>query len=140
MSIFSPHTKTAVLLNLLALTLAACAAPATPAAPQTATTTPQPAPPTAESPTLEPTTPPTEAPASTEPVSLPVENLGLTVAYIGADGNLWIADASGGPPRPLTSDAAPFESGGDVISYMFPDISSDGRFIAARRDAGIPAP
>jgi Tol biopolymer transport system component len=69
---------------------------------------------------------------------MPVENLGLTVAYIGADGNLWRADASGGPPRQIRSDAAPYESGGEVIIYYFPEISSDGRFIAARRDAGQP--
>ncbi len=69
---------------------------------------------------------------------MPVENLGLTFAYIGADGNLWIADASGGPPRQITSDAATLEAGGDVISYYFPKISSDGRYIAARRDAGVP--
>jgi len=49
-----------------------------------------------------------------------------------------VADASGGPPRQITSDAAPFEAGGDVISYYFPKISSDGRYIAARRDAGVP--
>ena len=73
---------------------------------------------------------------SSEP--LPVENLGLTVAFIGTDGNLWLADASGGPPRQITSDAAPMEAGGEVISYYFPKISSDGRFIAARRDAGVP--
>jgi Tol biopolymer transport system component len=73
---------------------------------------------------------------STEPI--PVENLGLTFAYIGANGNLWIADASGGPPRHLTSDAATQEASGEVISYTFPKISSDGRFIAVRRDAGVP--
>ena len=73
---------------------------------------------------------------SSEPI--PVENLGLTVAYIGADGNLWLADASGGPPRQITSDAAPYDSGGDVVVYYFPKISSDGRYIAARRDAGVP--
>ena len=71
----------------------------------------------------------------TSPVVMPVENLGLTFAYIGTDGNLWIADASGGPPRQITSDAASIEAGGDVISYYFPKISSDGRYIAARRDA-----
>ena len=76
--------------------------------------------------------------SATSPEPQPVENLGLTVAYIGADGNLWVADASGGPPRQITSDAAPFEAGGDVISYYFPKISSDGRYIAARRDAGVP--
>ena len=72
------------------------------------------------------------------PEPQPVENLGLTVAYIGADGNLWLADAAGGPPRQVTSDAAMPEAGGEVISYYFPKISSDGRYIAARRDAGVP--
>jgi Tol biopolymer transport system component len=72
---------------------------------------------------------------SSEP--LPVENLGLTVAYVGADGNLWLADASGGPPRQITSDAVFLEAGGDVV-YTFPKISSDGRYIAARRDVGVP--
>jgi len=75
---------------------------------------------------------------ATSPEPQPVENLGLTVAYIGADGNLWLADASGGPPRQMTSDASPLGAGGDVISYYFPKISSDGRYIAARRDAGVP--
>ena len=61
------------------------------------------------------------------PEAMPVENLGLTFAYMGWDGNLWIADASGGPPRQITSDAATVEAGGDVVSYYFPRISSDGR-------------
>jgi hypothetical protein len=74
--------------------------------------------------------------ATAEPV--PVENLGLTFAYIGADGNLWIADASGGPPRQLSSDATSMEGGGEAISYYFPAISSDGRYVAVRRDAGAP--
>lgn len=74
--------------------------------------------------------------AANEPI--PVENLGLTFAYLGADGNLWLADASGGPPRQITSDASPIEAGGNVLSYYFPKISSDGRYIAARRDAGVP--
>jgi len=69
---------------------------------------------------------------------IPVENLGLTFTYIGADGNLWLADASGGPPRQITSDATPPGSGGDVVSYYFPKISSDARFVAVRRDAGVP--
>jgi Tol biopolymer transport system component len=73
--------------------------------------------------------------ASSEP--LPVENLGLTVAYVGADGNLWLADASGGPPRQVTSDAVFMDASGDVV-YTFPKISSDGRYIAARRDVGVP--
>lgn len=75
---------------------------------------------------------------SAEP--LPVENLGLTFTYIGGDGNLWLADASGGPPRQITQDASALEAGGEVISYYFPKISSDGRYIAVRRDAGVPIP
>jgi Tol biopolymer transport system component len=71
---------------------------------------------------------------STEP--MPIENLGLTFAYIGRDGNLWIADASGGPARQITTDAASLAAGGNEVSYYFPKISSDGRFVAARRDAG----
>jgi Tol biopolymer transport system component len=69
---------------------------------------------------------------------MPVENLGLTFGYVGSDGNLWVADASGGPPRQITSDASTGEAGGDVITYYFPKISSDGRYLAARRDAGVP--
>ncbi len=75
---------------------------------------------------------------ATSPEPIPVENLGLTLAYIGVDGNLWLADASGGPPRQLTSDATNQEAGGEIISYYFPKISSDGRFVAVRRDAGVP--
>ncbi len=71
-------------------------------------------------------------------IPMPVENLGLTFAYVGPDGNLWLADASGGPPRQITADASPVESGGEVVSYYFPKISSDGRYIAVRRDAGVP--
>ena len=71
---------------------------------------------------------------------LPVENLGLTIAYFGADSNLWLVDAAGGPPRQITSDAAPIEAGGDVVSYYFPKISFDGRYVAARRDAGVVFP
>ncbi len=77
---------------------------------------------------------------TTSPEPQPVENLGLTFAYLGADGNLWLADAAGGPARQITSDAASPDAGGDVISYSFPKISSDGRYIAARRDAGVPVP
>ena len=75
-------------------------------------------------------------PVASEPI--PVENLGLTIGYIAADGNLWLADASGGPPRQLTSDAAAPGAGDAVVSYDFPRISSDGRYIAMRRDVGVP--
>lgn len=76
--------------------------------------------------------------AANSPDPMPVENLGLTITYIGADNNLWLADAAGGPPRQITSDASAVEAGGEVISYYFPKISYDGRYIAARRDAGVP--
>lgn len=76
--------------------------------------------------------------AAAEP--LPVENLGLTFVYIGRDGNLWLADAAGGPPRQLSNDAAAQETGAEVISYYFPRISPDGRYVAVRRDAGVPVP
>ncbi len=127
---------------LLPLILAACAAPAAP-------TTPAPAPtytpaPIAVTPEME--TPATRAPepAATgtatrpTPEPQPVENMSLTVAYIGLDGNLWLTETSGSTPRQMTSDAAQPETGGDIISYSFPMISSDGRFIAVRRDAGVP--
>lgn len=84
-------------------------------------------------------TPTQEQPAAPED-PIPVENFGLTFAYIGPDGNLWITDASGGPPRQVTNDAIPVDAGNGVVSYYFPKISSDGRYIAARRDAGEPTP
>jgi hypothetical protein len=77
-------------------------------------------------------------PVASEPI--PLENLGLTIGYVGSDGNLWVADAAGGPPRQITSDAAAPGSGGYVVSYYSPKISSDGRFIAVRRDAGETVP
>jgi hypothetical protein len=74
--------------------------------------------------------------STSEPI--PMENLGLKFTYIGIDGNLWLAEATGGPPRQITNDAASPASGGNVVMYDSPKISSDGRYIAARRDAGVP--
>lgn len=63
----------------------------------------------------------------------------LVLAYIGHDGNLWLLDTQNSEPRQITMDAA-LESvdGSTVVNYYFPSISSDGRFVAARRDAGTP--
>jgi Tol biopolymer transport system component len=125
--------KIGVISVLLTLIFAACAPTVTTTTTEPLAITPQPATPTPESPTPEVTTPEVETPEL-----LPVENLGLMFAYLGADGNVWLADASGGPPRQITTDAATLEAGGDVVSYSFPKISFDGRFIAVRRDAGVP--
>ncbi len=146
MPVKSTFIKIGALSVLLVLVLAACADLATPSPSEPAAVTNQPVPapeePTATAAPQEPTptvVPPEPTPTATDSSEpIPVENLGLTFAFIGTDGNLWIADASGGPPRQISSDAAPFEAGGEVISYYFPKISFDGRYIAARRDAGAP--
>jgi Tol biopolymer transport system component len=63
-----------------------------------------------------------------------------TIAYIGIDGNLWVIEG-GSAPRQLTQDATP-ESYPDrpapTVRYYFPRISSDGNYVAVRRDAGTP--
>jgi Tol biopolymer transport system component len=74
----------------------------------------------------------------TSPQAMPIENLGLTFAYTGRDGNLWISEPTGGPARQITRDARGMDNSGDTLTYYFPKISSDGRYIAARRDAGTP--
>jgi Tol biopolymer transport system component len=136
--------KIVLLSAILILSLAACATPAAVITSTPSLETPLPQTPEPQIPTATATTqPPTQTPqlptaTSTLEVLIPVENLGLTFTYIGADGNLWIADPSGGQPRQITTDASPIESGGDVVSYYFPSISDDGRYIAARRDAGVP--
>ena len=72
------------------------------------------------------------------------EQLGITpvVAYIGLDGNLWVVGGGDSQPRPVTSDADPLDADYDPnassVSYYFPAISSDGKYVAVRRDAGIP--
>lgn len=63
-----------------------------------------------------------------------------SIAFIGMDGNLWVLE-SGSSPRQITQDATP-ESYPDrpapTVSYSSPRISSDGRYVAVRRDAGTP--
>ena len=73
-----------------------------------------------------------------EPEAPPVS---VTIAYIGSDGNLWVIE-NGGEPRPVTQDGTPlvYETppAEGIVSYYFPKVSSDGRYVAARRDAGTP--
>ncbi|MEJ2711124.1 MAG: hypothetical protein P8074_26190 [Anaerolineales bacterium] len=67
--------------------------------------------------------------------------INATIAYIGMDGNLWVIDG-GSAPRQITQDATPPETGSaqpaSSVRYYFPKVSSDGRYVAIRRDAGTP--
>ncbi len=62
------------------------------------------------------------------------------IAYIGADGNVWVLE-SGGEARQITDDANT-NLAADVpsVSYYFPNLSSDGMMVAYRRDQGAPVP
>ena len=64
-----------------------------------------------------------------------------TIVYIGSDGNLWVFE-NGAEPRPVTQDGTPLVydemPATGIVSYNFPKISSDGRYLAVRRDAGKP--
>lgn len=64
------------------------------------------------------------------------------LTYIGADGNVWYYPGAGGQPEQITTDASGTPSGSNAnpsISYYFPQISSDGEWIAYRREVGTPA-
>lgn len=64
------------------------------------------------------------------------------IAYIAADGNVWVLNRASGETRQITPDATPDSPGGvqqdNTITYLSPEISSDGTFVAYRRDAGTP--
>jgi len=69
----------------------------------------------------------------------PADSFQLT--YIGADGNVWHHRGPGGQPRQITTDATGTASGRNdspSITYYFPQISTDGEWIAYRRDVGTP--
>ena len=95
-----------------------------------------------------PATEPNEPPAtpdisSTEPVepSATPETLpaaAFQVAYIGQDGNVWFHPGLGSELRQITTDAFR-EEAGEAITYYFPQISSDGEWIAYRRDLAEPS-
>lgn len=76
--------------------------------------------------------------APSEPQASPAA---MTIAYIGSDGNLWVIE-DGAEPRQVTQDGTPLvysEAPAEgILSYNFPKVSSDGRFVAVRRDAGTP--
>ena len=117
---------------VLALVVSACAAP-----PQIPATEPaEPAAPTAtpdisSTEPIEPTATPETSPAAS-----------FQVTYIGQDGNVWFHPGPGSEPRQITTDAFREEGGetpGEAISYYFPQISSDGEWIAYRRDLAEPA-
>ncbi len=71
-----------------------------------------------------------------EPSTAPV------VAYIGLDGNVWVVGGSDSQPRQITRDAIPlsaeYDPNAPTLSYYFPAISSDGRYVAVRKDEGTP--
>ena len=111
---------------VLALVVNACAAPQVPA-----TEPAEPAVPTATA-DISPTEP---VEPSATPETLPAAS--FQVAYIGQDGNVWYHPGTASEPRQVTTDAFREESG-KGISYYFPQISSDGEWIAYRRDLAEP--
>jgi len=61
------------------------------------------------------------------------------IAYVGDDGNLWVGSLHGMDNRQITTDATNLNGGiaSDLeVFYFFPKISSDGRYVAVRRDEG----
>jgi len=64
------------------------------------------------------------------------------IAFIGADGNLWVIDSSSTTGRQVTQDATPITLSsvepGIMVSYSSPQLSSDGMHIAIQREVGTP--
>ncbi len=62
------------------------------------------------------------------------------IVYVGNQGNLWVLSLPDGESIQLTTDATTPEGDGTVpdlmITYSLPKISSDGRYVAVRRDEG----
>jgi len=143
-------TRTAILIYLLlaALILSACAAAPAPTTVETSTPEASEATelPATQAPQPEETEPP--QPEATElPTSTPTEAAfppAMRIAYVGADGNVWVLDTGEAEPRQITSDAVTPPMDGtapdsQMINYYFPAISSDGALVAYRRDEGTPA-
>lgn len=132
----------ALFMSLLILT--ACAGPGlqttqpTPVASEPPPTQPTPTEEAGEPGTVGPTQPPLE-PAIT-PTEEPPAASGL-IAYIGMDDNVWLLDVSSGERQPVTQDAVPWQpdSQRETISYCCAKWSSDGRWLAFRRDVLTPA-
>lgn len=61
----------------------------------------------------------------------------LRVTFIGPDGNVWLVDLPENTPRMVTNDATSMDPAPSNISYNEPRLSSDGKYVAYRRGAGI---
>ena len=62
----------------------------------------------------------------------------LRLAFIGSDGNVWVVDLPENTPRVVTNDGTSMEVTPSNVAYKEPRLSSDGRLVAYRREAGIP--
>jgi Tol biopolymer transport system component len=62
------------------------------------------------------------------------------IAYTGRDGNLYLLNHADGEVRQLTSDGTgnEFTTGVTTVQYFSTAFSSDGKFLAYRRDVGTP--
>jgi Tol biopolymer transport system component len=87
----------------------------------------EPAPLSSPTPTGEPT-----ATAAAPEDSIPA------VAYLGADGNVWVREAGGETPRQVTFDANPIGDEDPAVVYEIPGLSPDGALLAYRREVGTP--
>lgn len=84
-----------------------------------------------------PTLEPTLAPSST-PTTIPEP---LWLAYVGNDGNIALVDRLSAEIRPVTSDGTPAGSaagGQTTVHYSDLKASSDGQYLAFRREVGTP--
>jgi dipeptidyl aminopeptidase/acylaminoacyl peptidase len=90
-------------------------------------------------PTFEPTATAGEPLATPEPSPAP-ELEPLHIAYIGADGNLWLFDPATGEGEPLTQDAASPapDNPAEAIMYCCAQWTTDRSLLSYRRDAGTP--
>ena len=61
-----------------------------------------------------------------------------TIAYIGMDGNLFVLEAGADMPHQLTSDFSQMGGEGNSVEYSWPALSSDGMYLAFRKDLGVP--
>lgn len=142
-----------VIVLLIGILLAGCAAPAPQATVQTGIDTAVPAPTEANDsgPVVEATAPvspeqPVETEAAPEATAAstaePPGGPSGYIAYTGADANLWLVDRLSGERRQLTQDAASWQNNqqgtAPVINYFSPRWSSDGRLLAYIREQGLP--
>lgn len=122
------------LLLIAALTLTACAAPASSQVSQTPAQATSPASDTPAAPVE------TTAPEPTQTAIQPPQKQPLWIVYTGRDGNLYLLDHTGGEQRQITRDAAGYSGSNPslTIQYLGAQLSGDGQFVAYRRDVGKP--